>query len=297
MLGEEVDPNLLRALSCWLRRGRNGSSPVAAAPAVPGVALMSTFSTSAVETLERELALERERAQTAQSILGHQESLKNEVDARLRRRYPDQLKQREKIERDGDEAACTRGRVEALEKRLDEMNSTFAQLLKEAVSSRDGGPSAALAAELSAPAARSGRHGRRRTLARGAARAVGAGCRRTDRAAAGREVIRGKRRPPPRRVLREAGALARGMEARAGNRARQFDARGGPGGARTRGPGRALGDAGPRPPRGAVQRPRRARGRALAPDRGCIRCRSCPPFRKERARKPSVRTCSASIRS
>jgi chromosome segregation ATPase len=103
-----------------------------------------------IETLERELALERERAQTAQSFLGHQESLKNEVDAHLKA-MTDQLK-REKLERDGEEARShSRGRVEALEKRLDEMNSTFAQLLKEAVASRDGGPSsAALAAELSA---------------------------------------------------------------------------------------------------------------------------------------------------
>jgi DNA repair exonuclease SbcCD ATPase subunit len=124
--------------------------PVASAPAVPGVTPVMDFFQRRVETLERELALERERAQTAQSLLGHQESLRNEVDAHLKA-MTDQIK-REKIERDGDEVRShSRGRVEALEKRLDEMNSTFAQLLKEAVSSRDSGPSsAALAAELSA---------------------------------------------------------------------------------------------------------------------------------------------------
>jgi len=103
-----------------------------------------------LESLERELAVERERAQAAQSLLGHQESLKNEVDAHLKA-LTDQLK-REKSERDNDEARSrSHGRVEALEKRLDEMNSTFANLLKDAVTSREAGPSSgALAAELAA---------------------------------------------------------------------------------------------------------------------------------------------------
>jgi DNA repair exonuclease SbcCD ATPase subunit len=124
--------------------------PAAAAPAPAGVTPVMDFFQRRVENLERELSLERERAQQAQSLLGHQEALKNEVDAHLKA-LTDQLK-REKIERDGDEARSrSHGRVEALEKRLDEMNSTFAQLLKDAVSSREGGPSsAALAAELSA---------------------------------------------------------------------------------------------------------------------------------------------------
>ena len=124
--------------------------PAVPAQAVPGTTPVMDFFQRRVETLERELALERERAQTAQSILAHQDSLKNEVDAHLKA-LTDQLK-REKLERDGDEARShSRGRVEALEKRLDEMNSTFAQLLKDAVSSRDAGPSSgALAAELSA---------------------------------------------------------------------------------------------------------------------------------------------------
>ena len=123
--------------------------PAPAAPAVPGVTPVMDFFQRRVENLERELALERERAQAAQSLLGHQEALKNEVEGHLKG-LSDQLK-REKLERDGDEARSrSHGRVEALEKRLDEMNSTFAQLLKDAVSSREGGPSsAALAAELS----------------------------------------------------------------------------------------------------------------------------------------------------
>jgi len=113
---------------------------------------MMDFFQRRVEALERELALERERAQSAQGLLAQQDALKAEVDGTLKT-ITDQLK-REKSERDGDEArARAHGRVEALEKRLDEMNATFAQLLKDAVGSRNeaAGPSAgALAAELAA---------------------------------------------------------------------------------------------------------------------------------------------------
>jgi DNA repair exonuclease SbcCD ATPase subunit len=123
--------------------------PPALPSAAQAVTPMMEFFQRRVENLERELSLERERAASAQSLIAHQESLKNEVDQHLKA-LTDQLK-REKIERESEESKShSRGRVEALEKRLDEMNSTFAQLLKDAVSSRgDGGPSAAaLAAEL-----------------------------------------------------------------------------------------------------------------------------------------------------
>ncbi len=124
--------------------------PAPASPATPGVTPMMDFFQLRVEALERELSLERERAQAAQGLLGQQDLLKAEVDAHLKA-ITDQLR-REKSEREGAEAReRAHGRVEALEKRLDEMNATFAQLLKEAVSRRADGPSAgALAAELSA---------------------------------------------------------------------------------------------------------------------------------------------------
>jgi len=112
---------------------------------------MLEFFQRRIETLERELSLERERASAAQGLLAQQEALRTEVDAHLKA-LTDQIR-REKAERDGDESrARASGRVESLEKRLDEMNATFAQIMKEAVASRgDGGPSSgALAAELSA---------------------------------------------------------------------------------------------------------------------------------------------------
>ena len=94
---------------------------------------MMDFFQKRIEMLEKELGAERERASAASNLLSQQEALKNEVEGHLKG-LTDQLR-REKAERDGDEAKShARGRVEALERRLDEMNATFAQLLKEAVS-------------------------------------------------------------------------------------------------------------------------------------------------------------------
>lgn len=118
---------------------------------LPGATPMMDFFQKRVEALERELAVERERATAASSLLSQQEALKNEVESHLKG-LTDQLR-REKAERDGEEAKShARGRVEALERRLDEMNATFAQLLKEAVARQSPAaaivPVEALGAEL-----------------------------------------------------------------------------------------------------------------------------------------------------
>lgn len=122
----------------------------APAPAAGGITPMMDFFQRRVEALERELSQERERAAAANGLLSQQEALRSEVDAQLQK-LSEQLK-REKGERDGDEAKShSRGRIEALEKRLDEMNATFANLLRDAVTHREDGAapgSAALAAEM-----------------------------------------------------------------------------------------------------------------------------------------------------
>lgn len=116
-------------------------------PATP----MMDFFQKRVEALELALSAERERANAASNLLAQQEALKSEVETHLKG-LSEQLR-REKAERDGDEARThARGRVEALEKRLDEMNATFAQLLREAVN-RSAAPAGvvpveALGAEL-----------------------------------------------------------------------------------------------------------------------------------------------------
>ena len=112
---------------------------------------MMDFFQKRVEALERELVAERERATAASNLLTQQEALKNEVEGHLKG-LTDQLR-REKAERDGEEAKShARGRVEVLERRLDEMNTTFATLLKEAVTRQSPGaaivPVEALGAEL-----------------------------------------------------------------------------------------------------------------------------------------------------
>ena len=90
---------------------------------------MMDFFQRRVESLESDLAAERERASAARGLLAQQEALKSEVETHLKS-LTDQLR-REKIEREGAEAGMhARGRIEQLDKRLDVMNATFAQLLK-----------------------------------------------------------------------------------------------------------------------------------------------------------------------
>lgn len=106
---------------------------IAPAPRLPAATPMMDFFQKRIEALERQLVAERERATAASSLLTQQEALKSEVESHLKG-LTDQLR-REKAEREGEEAKShSRGRVEALERRLDEMNATFATLLKEAVS-------------------------------------------------------------------------------------------------------------------------------------------------------------------
>jgi len=124
---------------------------IAPPPRLPAATPMMDFFQKRVEMLERELVAERERATAASNLLSQQEALKTEVEGHLKA-LTDQLR-REKAERDGEEAKShARGRVEALERRLDEMNATFAQLLKEAVSRQSPAaaivPVEALGAEL-----------------------------------------------------------------------------------------------------------------------------------------------------
>jgi chromosome segregation ATPase len=89
-----------------------------------------------VAALERELNQERERAQTAQNLLANQEVLRGEVDASLKALHR-QLRQ-EKTERETEEEKShARGRIDSLEKRLDEMHKTWAALLQDAIAQRD----------------------------------------------------------------------------------------------------------------------------------------------------------------
>ncbi len=111
---------------------------------------MLDFFQRRIETLEGELARERERTVSAQNVLAQQEGLRSEVESHLKS-LNDQIR-REKAEREGDESRShARGRIEALEKRLDGMTATLSQVLTQAVSTRGDSPvGEALAAELAA---------------------------------------------------------------------------------------------------------------------------------------------------
>lgn len=120
----------------WLR-------PAPAPAPSSGLTPMMEFFQRRVEALEQDLARERERALAAQGLLAQQDALRAEVEGHLKS-LTDQLR-REKAERDGEEARSrSQGRVDALEKRLDEMHATFANLLKDAVAQRDALPGKAL---------------------------------------------------------------------------------------------------------------------------------------------------------
>ena len=72
----------------------------------------------------------------APGMLTQQESMRGEVESNLKGLY-DQIRM-EKSDRESEEMkAHARGRVDALEKRLDEMHQTWANLLKEAITNRD----------------------------------------------------------------------------------------------------------------------------------------------------------------
>ncbi len=89
-----------------------------------------------LETVEKELAIERERAQAAQSLLQQQDALRTQVEQQLKT-MTDHLR-REKAERDSEETKQhARGRIDALEKRLDEMHQSWVTLLKDAITQRE----------------------------------------------------------------------------------------------------------------------------------------------------------------
>ena len=105
---------------------------------VPHVPLtpMMDFLQRRLETLEKELGAERDRAQAAQNLLAQQDTMRSEVEASLKNLH-EQLR-REKAERETEsEKSHARGRIDSLEKRLDEMHKTWAALLKDAVTRRD----------------------------------------------------------------------------------------------------------------------------------------------------------------
>lgn len=117
-------------------------------PNVPHVPLtpVMDFLQRRLETLEKELSVERERAIAAQGLLQQQDALRAQVEQQLKA-MSDSMR-REKAERDSEETKQhARGRIDVLEKRLDDMHQSWVTLLKEAVSQRESSHSAVTATQ------------------------------------------------------------------------------------------------------------------------------------------------------
>ncbi|MBI5200034.1 MAG: hypothetical protein HY925_00480 [Elusimicrobia bacterium] len=134
--------------------GSSGAAPAPPAPPLPpgapappppelqqkreqGETPLSEYLWRRLESLEQELQGAQRQALESQSLLKNQEELKTQVETQLRL-ISEQVR-REKAEKDIEsEKSKAHGRVDALEKRLDEMHQTWAQLLREAIGSREG---------------------------------------------------------------------------------------------------------------------------------------------------------------
>lgn len=108
-----------------------------AAPVHVPLTPMMDFLQRRLETLERELSAEKEKARSAQNLLSQQDTMRGEVETNLKALY-EQIR-REKSERETEEMKShARGRIDVLEERLDEMHQTWSSLLKDAITNRDG---------------------------------------------------------------------------------------------------------------------------------------------------------------
>jgi DNA repair exonuclease SbcCD ATPase subunit len=113
-----------------LRQPPEPTPPAQAPPQPTAIDIL----TRRLSSLEHDLATERERARLAESALRQQEALKTEVESQLKS-LSERIR-REKSERESEEEkARGRGRVDALEKRLDEMHQSWASLIKETIGS------------------------------------------------------------------------------------------------------------------------------------------------------------------
>ena len=90
-----------------------------------------------LDLMEHELKQSQLEALDARGQLKQQEELKSQVEAQLK--LVSEQVRREKAEATIEqEKAQAHGRVDSLERRLDEMHNTWAQLLREAIGSREG---------------------------------------------------------------------------------------------------------------------------------------------------------------
>ena len=96
-----------------------------------------------MEIIERELIKERERAIASESLMKQQEALRSEVEDQLKR-IGEQLRAEKSVRELEDDRSANKGRVEALEHRLDDMHKTWADLLRDAFARQEDSRAALL---------------------------------------------------------------------------------------------------------------------------------------------------------
>ncbi|MFH2204445.1 MAG: hypothetical protein ABIJ96_15115 [Elusimicrobiota bacterium] len=89
-----------------------------------------------MELMERELYQARERSQASENALKQQDALRGEVESQLKK-ISEQIKQEKLVQRLEEDKSASRGRVDSLEKRLDEMHQSWSELLKQAIGKRE----------------------------------------------------------------------------------------------------------------------------------------------------------------
>ncbi|HBL18839.1 MAG TPA: hypothetical protein DD417_19280 [Elusimicrobia bacterium] len=89
-----------------------------------------------MELMERELIQSRERSTASENLLKQQEALRGEVEGTLKK-LTDQLRQEKTVKDLEEHKQQSEGRVESLEKRLDEMHRTWGDLLKDSLKKQE----------------------------------------------------------------------------------------------------------------------------------------------------------------
>ncbi|HVE14506.1 MAG TPA: hypothetical protein VNI01_13995, partial [Elusimicrobiota bacterium] len=95
-----------------------------------------------LETLEIELAREREKAQAADALLKQREAMRTEVEGEIRR-LSEQFRQAKNVTQLEEERSQYRGRIEALEARLGELHASLTSLVQKALERPDPAPAPA----------------------------------------------------------------------------------------------------------------------------------------------------------
>jgi len=112
--------------------------PPGTPPAAPADASIVDYLRRRLDGIERELLRERERASAAEDALKQREALRGEVETELKR-LAEQFRQQKSVEQLEQERSVSRGRVQSLENRLDEMHKTWSGMLEQALSGGGAG--------------------------------------------------------------------------------------------------------------------------------------------------------------